>query len=96
MAVVELIKEGQRKGIWDYRIDIDKMTTGPEKAKDSPQANTPVISSEIRKGDKKDELVQEKAEDKGIEQAKSPTQQSDGGKTVEGNKNATKDGSKPK
>jgi curli production assembly/transport component CsgG len=31
MAVVEIIKEGQRKGIWDYRVDSDKIQTGPVK-----------------------------------------------------------------
>jgi curli production assembly/transport component CsgG len=49
MAVVELIKEGQRKGVWDYRPEL-KETLAPVVA--------PVISSEI----KQEVKVEEKKE----------------------------------
>jgi curli production assembly/transport component CsgG len=56
MAVVELIKEGQRKAIWDYKSNIPVVVAPPVIKVVPPQ---PVISSEIRKPEeKKDELVQ--------------------------------------
>jgi curli production assembly/transport component CsgG len=56
MAVVELIKEGQRKAIWDYKSNIPVVIAPPVEKTTPPQ---PVISSEIRKPEeKKDELVQ--------------------------------------
>jgi len=64
MAVVELIKEGQRKALWDYRHDpvtevIIPKTQAPLVLPTTP---APVISSEIRKPEeKKDELVQTQA-----------------------------------
>ena len=58
MAVVELIKEGQRKGIWEYR-------TEPVSAPVAPivEKKAPVISSEIKKEaeEKKDVVVQPQA-----------------------------------
>jgi curli production assembly/transport component CsgG len=54
LAVVELIKEGQRKQMWAFK---------------TPDVAQPVISSEVRKEEKKDELVQEKTETKGAGQA---------------------------
>lgn len=59
MAVVELIKEGQRKAIWDFKPTIPLAPLAP--AEKSLPAS-PVISSEIRKPEeKKDELVQPQA-----------------------------------
>ena len=58
MAVVELIKEGQRKGIWEYK-------TEPVSAPVAPivEKKAPVISSEIKKEaeEKKDVVVQPQA-----------------------------------
>jgi len=57
MAVVELIKEGQRKAIWDYKSNVPVAIAPPVVEKPVPPA--PVISSEIRKPEeKKNELVQ--------------------------------------
>ena len=59
MAVVELIKEGQRKGVWDFKqeqaeVIVPKVTPLPPPA--------PVISSEIKKlEEKKDVVVQPQA-----------------------------------
>jgi curli production assembly/transport component CsgG len=59
MAVVELIKEGQRKAIWDYKSNIPVVVAPPAVKAVPPQ---PVISSEIRQPEeKKDELVQTQA-----------------------------------
>jgi hypothetical protein len=85
MAVVELIKEGQRKSIWDFKSNIPVVIAPPV---EKPVVPLPVISSEIRvPEEKKDELVQAQA-------PKTPTpiqepfaplsQQSDGGKAPEG------------
>jgi len=57
MAVVELIKEGARKGIWDYRVDTPVVLPAPVVEKKAP-----VISSEIKKEEeKKDVVVQPEA-----------------------------------
>lgn len=56
MAVVELIKEGQRKGIWEYRQEPIPVVNVPQ-----PPAPVPVISSEIKKEEKKDVVVQPQA-----------------------------------
>ena len=58
MAVVELIKEGQRKGIWDYRAEAPAVILAPVVEK-----KVPVISSEIKKEveEKKDVMVQPEA-----------------------------------
>jgi curli production assembly/transport component CsgG len=56
MAVVELIKEGQRKSIWDFKSNIPVVIAPPA---EKPVVQPPVISSEIRKPEeKKNELVQ--------------------------------------
>ena len=53
-AVVEMIKEGQRKGIWDYKPAPQPVVVVP-----APVVAAPVISSEIKQTEeKKDELVQ--------------------------------------
>jgi len=55
MAVVELIKEGQRKAIWDFKSNVP-VAVAPVAP---PITQPPVISSEIRKPEeKKDEPVQ--------------------------------------
>ena len=58
MAVVELIKEGQRKGIWEYRAETPAVILAPVVEKKAP-----VISSEIKKEveEKKDVVVQPQA-----------------------------------
>ena len=56
MAVVELIKEGQRKSIWDFKSNIPVVIAPPAAP---PVVQPSVISSEIRKPEeKKNELVQ--------------------------------------
>lgn len=60
MAVVELIKEGQRKGIWDFKQPTPPVAAAPVPVKE--ESKSPVISSEIKQnGENKDELVQPKA-----------------------------------
>jgi hypothetical protein len=49
MAVVELIKEGQRKGVWDYKPEISLKTEPPAMSFAPAQPATPVISSEVKK-----------------------------------------------
>jgi len=58
MAVVELIKEGARKGIWDYKQETPVVVLAPVVEKKAP-----VISSEIKKEveEKKDVVVQPQA-----------------------------------
>jgi curli production assembly/transport component CsgG len=59
MAVVELIKEGARKGIWEYRAEPPAVIVAPVIEKKAP-----VISSEIKKEvkeEKKDVVVQPQA-----------------------------------
>jgi curli production assembly/transport component CsgG len=93
MAVVELIKEGQRKAIWDFKSNIPLAPLAPVE-KPAPQ---PVISSEIRKPEeKKDELVQPQTTEapKGAPESAPPTppepsiRKDDGGdqKKSEGNR----------
>lgn len=83
MAVVELIKEGQRKSIWDFKSNIPVVVAPP-----SPVVQPPVISSEIRKPEeKKDELVQTQAPKAPSPIQESPAsapQQYNGGKAPEG------------
>ena len=85
MAVVELIKEGQRKSIWDFKSNIPVVIAPPA---EKPVAQTPVISSEIRKPEeKKDELVQAQTPQTPTPIQESPApapQQSNGGKAPEG------------
>ena len=58
MAVVELIKEGQRKGVWDYKPEVKELPT-PLVVPVQPVA--PVISSEVKAEEKKDVVVQSQA-----------------------------------
>jgi curli production assembly/transport component CsgG len=85
MAVVELIKEGQRKSIWDFKSNIP-VVIAPPAAK--PVVPPPVISSEIRKPEeKKDELVQTQTPQAPTPIQESPAtapQQSNDGKAPEG------------
>jgi curli production assembly/transport component CsgG len=83
LAVVELIKEGQRKSIWDFKSNIPVAVAPPP-----PVVPPTVISSEIRKPEeKKDELVQTQAPKTPAPIQESPAaapQQSDGGKVPSG------------
>ena len=83
MAVVELIKEGQRKAIWEFKSNVPVVIAPPAPVA-LPVPPTPVISSEIRKPEeKKDELVQTQAPKESTPTKESPAatpQQSDGGK----------------
>ena len=85
MAVVELIKEGQRKSIWDFKSNIPVVIAPPVP---KPVVQPPVISSELRKPEeKKDELVQTQTPQTPTPIQESPAaapQQSDGGKVPEG------------
>ncbi len=62
MAVVELIKEGQRKGIWEYKPEMSLKQEPPAMSFVPSQSSTPVISSEIKQEvkveEKKDVVVQ--------------------------------------
>jgi curli production assembly/transport component CsgG len=82
MAVVELIKEGQRKSIWDYKSNVP-VVVAPIVEKPAP-----VISSEIRKlEEKKDELVPPSPAKESTPIQESPAtapQQSDDGKVPAG------------
>jgi len=55
MAVVELIKEGQRKGVWDYKLELKEP---PAMSFVPKPAVAPVISSEVKVEEKKDVVVQ--------------------------------------
>ena len=85
MAVVELIKEGQRKSIWDFKSNVP-VAVAPPAAK--PVVQPPVISSEIRKPEeKKDVVVQTQTPQTPTPIQESPAaapQQSNGGKVPEG------------
>ena len=85
MAVVELIKEGQRKSIWDFKSNIP-VVIAPLAPK--PVVQPPVISSEIRKPEeKKDELVQTQTPKESAPAKEPPApapQQSDDGKVPAG------------
>ena len=85
MAVVELIKEGQRKSIWDFKSNVP-VAVAPPVAK--PVVQPPVISSEIRKPEeKKDVVVQTQTPQTPTPIQESPAaapQQSNGGKVPEG------------
>ena len=85
MAVVELIKEGQRKSIWDFKSNVP-VAVAPPVAK--PVVQPPVISSEIRKPEeKKDVVVQTQTPQTPTTIQESPAaapQQSNGGKVPEG------------
>jgi curli production assembly/transport component CsgG len=65
MAVVELIKEGQRKGVWEYKTDPIIITNPPvSEVKKAPV----VISSEIKKEEPK--LLEPKKEEINVEEKK--------------------------
>ena len=85
MAVVELIKEGQRKSIWDFKSNVP-VAVAPPVAK--PAVQPPVISPEIRKPEeKKDVVVQTQTPQTPTPIQESPAaapQQSNGGKVPEG------------
>jgi curli biogenesis system outer membrane secretion channel CsgG len=49
MAVVEMIKEGQRKGVWDFKPEMSLKTEPPAISFVPTQSVTPVISSEVKK-----------------------------------------------
>jgi curli production assembly/transport component CsgG len=55
MAVVELIKEGQRKGVWDYKAEVKEP---PAMSFVPAPVVAPVISSEVKVEEKKDVVVQ--------------------------------------
>ena len=76
MAVVELIKEGQRKSVWDFKQP-DSVVNN--KTTEVPQTS-PVISADIRKTEEnKHELVQKSTETKGSTTTPAtPQDQSDG------------------
>jgi curli production assembly/transport component CsgG len=58
MAVVELIKEGQRKGVWDYKLEVkESLIILPVPV----QPVAPVISSEVKVQEKKEVVVQPEA-----------------------------------
>jgi curli production assembly/transport component CsgG len=60
-AVVELIKEGERKGVWGYQVTKVEPKEAPAMSfPQAPPAAEPVISADVRKEEKKDELVQPK------------------------------------
>jgi curli production assembly/transport component CsgG len=86
LAVVELIKEGQRKAIWDFKSSVPVVIAPP--AIEKPKPPQPVISSEIRKPEeKKDELVQTQAPKESTPAKEPPAatpQQSNGGKVPAG------------
>jgi hypothetical protein len=63
MAVVELIKEGQRKGIWEYKTDPVVVPIAPVVEK-----KPLVISSEIKKEEPK--LLEPKKEEVNVEEKK--------------------------
>ena len=95
MAVVELIKEGQRKAIWDFKSNIPVVVAPPAV---KPVVQPPVISSEIRKPEeKKNELVQTQPTQAPTPIQEPPAtalQQSDGGKVparVEGKSETIKE-----
>jgi curli production assembly/transport component CsgG len=90
MAVVELIKEGQRKGVWDFKPEAPAVVITP-KVEAKP---APVISSEIKKAEeKKNELVQTQAPQTPTPAEESPApapQQSNGGEGTNGDKTESK------
>ena len=67
MAVVELIKEGQRKGVWDYKSDVKEP---PAISFVPTPIVAPVISSEVKKEEVKAEVKAEevKVEVKKVEE----------------------------
>ncbi len=87
MAVVELIKEGQRKGIWDFKQVTAPVAVIPAPVREEPKS--PVISSEIRNTEeKKNELVQSQTvtPPQGAVEPATALQQPNDGKGAERNK----------
>jgi hypothetical protein len=86
LAVVELIKEGVKKGVWDYKEQEVKLAPSPVVRTDPP------ISSEIRSQpkpeEKKDVVVPSQTPKESApaqEQSPAPAQQSNGGTGTKGN-----------
>lgn len=76
MAVVELIKEGQRKGVWDFKPEMSLKTQPPAMSFAPAQAVAPVISSELKAKEEQPVVaVEEKKEEKVVETAKVSTTQ---------------------
>lgn len=76
MAVVELIKEGQRKGIWDFKypaVPAEKYLLGGGGYEPAP-------ANDAKAEEKKDVMVQQKTEVKGSEQTQAPNDKPDDGK----------------
>jgi len=75
MAVVELIKEGQRKGVWSFRQEQATETIVPKLPQPVTQepTPTPVISSEIKQEVKPEVKVEEKKDVVVQSQTKSET-----------------------
>jgi hypothetical protein len=69
MAVVELIKEGQRKGVWDFKSEAKEP---PAMSFVPTQPVTPVISSELKKEEvKKEEVKKEEVKKEEVKQEES-------------------------
>lgn len=62
MAVVELIKEGQKKGVWDFKQEPVAAVIIPQGPVPLALAPAPVISSEVKVEEKKDVVVQSQAQ----------------------------------
>jgi len=89
MAVVELIKEGQRKGIWGFKLQQEAQAPLPPAVPAKEESKQPVISSENKKPEeKRDELVQSQTvtPSQGTSGPATALQQSNDGKGPEGNK----------
>ena len=95
LAVVELIKEGVVKGIWEYK---EQTVATPQPMASIPEPKiipkTPVISSEIKVEEKKDVVVQNQTPQAvAAEPSPAPTRpanESSGRKSDEGNKRESK------
>ena len=61
MAVVELIKEGQRKGIWEYRTDPVVVPVAPVVEKKPLVISSEIKKEEVNVEEKKDVVVQPQA-----------------------------------
>lgn len=74
LAVVELIKEGQRKGVWDYKQEVKAtepvVAPVPEVKKEEPKIETKAVPKAEVKEEPKQEVKLEPTEDK-KEEAKS-------------------------
>lgn len=89
MAVVELIKEGQRKGIWTFKGPEAPQVQAPVSVREEPKP--PVISSEIRKPEeKKNELVQENSPPAPPVQTATASEPATKSETINGNRTESK------